>query len=91
MTKQIRFFKQKEYSRILDSYKTRDKNLSQSECERILMEHGASYQKAKNGAYVYLHHYRYSDPIQKASQNEYNKILVSSQVNYIGLLACISS
>ena len=45
----------KEHIRILDDQNVGAKKLTQSQCERILMNHGASYEQAKNSAYVYLH------------------------------------
>lgn len=52
----IQHFNQDEYSRILDQNHARARKLSQTECEGILIDAGASYQQAKNGSYVYLHH-----------------------------------
>ncbi len=40
------------------------------------MEHGASYQQAKNGAYVYLHHYGGGGTTHSRTlQEEYDRIL----------------
>jgi hypothetical protein len=39
------------------------------------MEHGYSYEQAKKGAYVYLHHYKYSVSKRRGSAEEYAKIL----------------
>ena len=43
-------FSQIEYSRILDINDARNKDLSQSECENILVAAGATAMQAKNGA-----------------------------------------
>lgn len=47
---------QAEYNTILDGVRARVRGLSQGECESVLMKCGYSYQQAKNGAYLYLHH-----------------------------------
>ena len=54
MCDDIGHFGQGEYTRVLNFHLARARHLTQGECELILMEHGASYQQAKNGAYVYL-------------------------------------
>lgn len=56
MAKHIQRFSQNEYNRVLNEYSAGVKGLSQTECEDILIKHGASYEQAKNGAYVYIHH-----------------------------------
>mgnify|MGYP000669196467 CR=1 FL=1 len=71
----IRYFDQKEYNRVLDSHGARIRGLSQGECESLLMDHGASYQQAKNGAYVYLHHGGGGSATSRTSQDEYARIL----------------
>lgn len=64
-----------EYNVILDAEKTRDRQLSQSDCVRILMDHGYSYGQANNGAYVYLHHGRNMKSKRRGSESEYATIL----------------
>lgn len=71
----IERFSQKEYSRLLDSKNARKRGLSQTECERILMEAGASREQAKNGAYVYIHHGAHIFSSRRGSREEYERIL----------------
>ena len=47
---------QKEHNKILDEHSARTTNLSQTECEVILIRRGVSSGQAKDGAYVYIHH-----------------------------------
>ena len=75
MNHQIRYFGQDEYSRILDLKNARSRGLSQTECERILIDAGASYEQAKNGSYVYLHHGDHLKAINRTNQDEYDQIL----------------
>ncbi|HCY87501.1 MAG TPA: hypothetical protein DHV36_20370 [Desulfobacteraceae bacterium] len=75
MANEIKTFSQKEYSRILDLYHARTNGLSQTECEDILVQEGASYQQAKNGAYIYLHHGEHQILTHRMKQNEYDEIL----------------
>ncbi len=75
MSEQIEFFGQKEYTRILDQKKARSRKLSQTQCERILIDAGASFEQAKNGAYVYLHHGNHLIPKRRTTQDEYDQIL----------------
>ena len=70
MVEQIHYFSQDEYTRILDKQNACSQNLSQRECENILMDAGASYEQAKNGAYVYLHHGDHLTMYQRGSQVE---------------------
>jgi len=72
---QSRRFSQKEYSRLLDTHNARLLGLSQSECERILMEAEATREQAKNGAYVYLHHGANIISSRRGSRGEYARIL----------------
>ena len=71
----LREFTQREYSRLLEENHARSRGLSQGACERILMDHGASYQQAKNGAYVYLHHSQNTYPKSRATRQEYAELL----------------
>jgi len=72
--KPLQYFKQKEYERVLDEHKAGANQFTQSQCEKILMNHGTSYEQAKNGAYKYLHH-RDSEASKKGSSEEYDKLL----------------
>jgi len=71
----IRYFGQQEYNRVLDSHGARSKGLLQGECELLLIDHGADYQQAKNGAYVYLHRGGGGSATSRTSQDEYARIL----------------
>lgn len=71
----IRFFGQQEYTRVLDNHPGRAKRLSQTACEKILIDHGASYHQAKDGAYVYLHHGGFNPATSRTTQSEYDQIL----------------
>ena len=71
----IQYFGQDEYSRILDQNNARARGLSQAECERILIDAGASYEQAKNGSYVYLHHGNHLKATHRTTQDEYDRIL----------------
>ena len=66
---------QAEYNTILDGVKARVRGLLQGECERVLMKHGYSYQQAKNGAYLYLHHSKSLVSKCRGSTEKYAKIL----------------
>ena len=68
-------FTQDEYNRFLDKQNARVRNLSQTDCERILMNVGATREQAKNGAYVYLHHGDNTEAKQRGSREEYERIL----------------
>ena len=65
----------KEHIRILDDQNVGAKKLTQSQCERILMNHGASYEQAKNSAYVYLHHRTNLEASREGSKEEYHRLL----------------
>jgi len=71
----IKRFTQEEYSRLLDSKNARKRVLSQTECEKILMDAGASRKQANNGAYVYLHHGAHISSSRRGSRDEYERIL----------------
>lgn len=75
MKERIQYFGQEEYSRILDQNNARTRKLSQNECEKILIDAGASYEQAKNGAYVYLHHGNHLKAKSRTTQDEYDQIL----------------
>lgn len=42
---------------------------------KILMDLGASYNQAKNGAYTYIHHGAHLISKQKGAQSQYDKLL----------------
>jgi len=71
----IAVFKQQEYTRVLDEHGARRQALSQTACEKILIEHGAAYHQAKDGAYVYLRHGGFDPAISRTSQSEYDRML----------------
>ena len=73
MSGHLRFFSQEEYSRVLNEHG--GYRLSNSQCIGILMEHGASPNQAKNGAYNYLHHRNHLLIQQKGWQGLYDQIL----------------
>lgn len=75
MTPLIKRFSQDEYNRILNSYSAKAKALSQTECENILMRAGASYEQAKNGSYVYLHHDGNIKGTIRGNRKEYETLL----------------
>lgn len=75
MVKPIQYFSQSEYNRILNSNSARARCLSQSRCEDILVDHGASHERAKNGAYVYLHHDGNLGSIRRGYRQEYERPL----------------
>src|SRR5947209_4199356 len=75
MPKPIRQFRQEEYSRVLDECKARQNKLTQTECTKILMDHGLTYHQAKDGAYVYLHHGRHLGVAERGTQDEYDRLL----------------
>ncbi len=75
MNDQIQYFGQIEYSRILDLKNARSRGLSQTECVMILIDAGASYEQAKNGSYVYLHHGNHLIAETRMTQDEYDQIL----------------
>lgn len=75
MCEAIKRFGQPEYNRVLDYHGARRRGLGQSECEELLVEHGASQGQAKNGAYVYLHHRGDSEGKVRGSREEYDRLL----------------
>lgn len=68
-------FTQEEYIRLLDTHNARPLGLSQSECERLLMEAGATRGQAKNGTYVYLYHGANTFSSRRGSREEYDRML----------------
>lgn len=83
----IKKFTQGEYSVILDNHNGR--KLRNAQCIKILMEHGASYNQAKNGAYTYLHHGFYLKTKHKGSQEAYNQILDEINGHEMSNMECI--
>jgi len=69
----LKVFNQGEYSRILNEHNGR--KLSYTQCINVLMEYGASYNQAKNGAYIYLHHDSHLVVRLRGSQDHYNQVL----------------
>ncbi|HYB92858.1 MAG TPA: hypothetical protein VED00_01795 [archaeon] len=74
-TEEIKYFSQSEYNRVLDAHSARRRNLSQTQCQEILMNRGASFNQAKTGAYVYLHHSGNLGSCSRTTQKEYNCLL----------------
>ena len=89
MDEQIKYFDQTEYTRILDQKNARAQKLSQTQCERILINAGATYEQAKNGAYVYLHHGQHLIPTRRTTQEEYDQILDDFGAQNIAPQDCI--
>jgi len=75
MRENIRRSMQSEYTRISDNHNAHVRGLSHGDCEKILMDHGASYGQAKNGACVYIDHRGHLSPIQSGSQDKYDQLL----------------
>lgn len=75
MAKPIQSYSQKEYNRVLDEHSARSIRLSHTECENILIKYGASYEQAKNGAYVYIHHSGNIGGNMRGSRQKYIKLL----------------
>ena len=73
MCQNLKSFRQEEYNRVLNNHNGR--NSDYSECVRVLQEHGADYNQAKNGAYVYKHHQTKIIIERKGSQGDYNSLL----------------
>jgi hypothetical protein len=75
MVKSIQRFSQNEYNRVLGEHSAKSKKLTQTECEDILISHGVSYEQAKNGAYVYIHHDGNAKGNKRGSHTEYTELL----------------
>ena len=86
---QIKRFTQKEYISILDSHDAITQGLSQSECERFLMEAGATRGQAKNGAYVYLYHRENTISSRRGSREKYDQILNAFDAKTKAPMDCI--
>lgn len=81
MAKYIQHFSQDEYNRVLNEHSAKSRKLSQTACENILTSAGASYEQAKNGAYVYLHHDGNAKGKIRGSCEQYSVLLNGFQVN----------
>lgn len=81
---------QQEYNNILDAVNAREKGLSQAECESLLIENGYTYEQAKNGSYVYLHHGNNLTSKRRGSKEEYAHILDSIQAEEKQPKECIA-
>ncbi len=68
-------FSQQDYDQLLDAQNARARALTQGECERILMDAGATYEQAKNGDFVYLHHGDTVSGVRTGSKEEYERLL----------------
>lgn len=66
---------QQEYNEILETLNAREKGLSQTECESILIKKGYTYEQSKNGSYVYLHHGNNLISKRRGTKKEYALIL----------------
>lgn len=86
---QTKRFTQEEYIRILDSHDAMTLGLSQSECERLLMEAGTTRGQAKNGAYVYLYHGENIISSRRGSREEYDQILSEFNAQTKAPMDCI--
>lgn len=49
--------------------------MSHTECADLLIQHGASPEQAKNGAYIYLHHRNHTQATRTGTQEEYARLL----------------
>jgi hypothetical protein len=82
-------FSQEEYSNLLDSHDARRLGFSQSQCELILMDAGATRVQAKNGAYVYLHHGENTTTYRRWKRGEYESILNDFKAKTKAPMDCI--
>jgi hypothetical protein len=81
VAKTVQRFSQNEYNRILDKHSAKSKGLGQTDCEDILTKHGASYEQAKNGAYVYIHHDGNPKGARRGNREEYAGLLNEFKAN----------
>jgi len=81
---------QQEYSDILDAVNAREKDLSQTDCENILIKNGYTYEQAKNGSYVYLHHGNSLTSKRRGTKEEYAQILDSIRAHEKQPKECIA-
>lgn len=87
MCQELIEFSQAEYCRVLNNHSGRQ--LSNADCIKILMQHGASYNQAKNGAYIYLHHGSHLIASHKGKQEDYNKLLDNINGYSLSNMECI--
>ena len=73
MCERLNTFNQREHSRVLNNHGGR--SLRNKECVEILMDHGATFNQAKNAAYTYLRHGNFLAVQRRSAQIEYNRIL----------------
>lgn len=71
----LKSFSQEEYSKLLDVHNARKRDLSQTECEAILVSCGATRMQAKNAAYIYIHHGSKISATRRVLQSEYDSLL----------------
>jgi hypothetical protein len=86
---EIKYGSQSEYNRVLDAYSAQVRKLSQTQCEDILISHGASSSQAKNGAYVYLHHSGNLEGFRTGSREEYKRLLDEFEASSKSSQQCI--
>jgi hypothetical protein len=89
MTKSIQRFSQDEYNRVLNEYSAKSKMLSHTACENILISAGASYEQAKNGAYVYIHHNGNTKGTVSGNYEQYLSLLNEFQATRESPRCCI--
>lgn len=87
MCEKLKKFSNSEYCRILDNHNGRQ--LSNALCIRVLMEHGATYNQANNGAYTYLHHGSHLQVEGRGTQDKYNQILDEKGGHSMSNIECI--
>ncbi len=87
MCEQLRAFKQQEYSRVLENHG--GKTLSNKQCIKVLIQHGASYNQANNAAYTYLKHGNHLEIQMNGTQEQYNIILDNFKGQRKGNMECI--
>lgn len=75
MCDDIKRFGQPEYNRVLNSHSARRRGLGQTGCQELLIDHGATFGQAKNGAYVFLHHHGDEEATKSGSQEQYERLL----------------
>ncbi len=77
MCDHIRRFGQPEYNRVLSSHGARRRALGHTQCQELLIDHGATVGQAKNGAYVFLHHHGDEEATKPGSQEQYERLLTA--------------
>lgn len=87
MCDDLQYFNQHDYARVLGNHGGR--KLGYVDCIRILMDHGATYGQAENGAYTYLHHGEHIIAQRRGCQAEYNRILNGTNGHLMSNMECI--